>query len=135
MLLKLSEMREWWKGQGSHEFSKDCKCWRCMNNATATAQATSSHREIWNVQSIRPSARPCTQRAVAHQLQVLPIEKSGLQAFSMVQYEYASEKRIPFDVSVAVAIPMSPMALIRSVGGKKAKPGSQLRSLLEDFRV
>ncbi len=39
------------------------------------------------------------------------------------------------DVSVAVLMPMSPMALMSSVGGKKARPGSHPRSLFDDLSV
>ena len=62
------------------------------------------------------------------------MENSGLHDESMVQYEYASEKRIPFEVSVAVLMPMSLMALISNVG-KKARPGSHPRSLLDVLSV
>ncbi len=42
---------------------------------------------------------------------------------------------MPLDVSVAVLAPMSAMALMRSVGGKKARPGSHPLSLLDDLSV
>jgi hypothetical protein len=63
------------------------------------------------------------------------MENSGLHDESMVQYEYASEKRIPFEVSAAVLMPMSLMALMSNVGGKKARPGSHSRSLLDVLSV
>ena len=39
------------------------------------------------------------------------------------------------EVSVAVLMPMSAIALMSSVGGKKARPGSHPRSLLDDLSV
>ena len=51
-----------------------------------------------------------------------------------MQYEFTLLNRIPVAVSAAVAAPISPMHLMRRVGGASARSGSRTTSLLV-FRV